>query len=191
LIRLNIPEGSSMSAEFPDLLHTFPFQGRVEWIGIAPEKSGVIQPEAKVEIQQNAGIVGDHHFRPNSRSRRQVTLIQSEHLPAVAAMLRQSAIDPGLLRRNIVVSGINLASLHGRSFRIGKAVLRGTGDCIPCDRMEQNLGAGGYAAMLGHGGLTTVVVESGHVAVGDVVEVLEAEEAVAGEGNSAAEKAAK
>lgn len=158
-----------MAAEFPELLDSRAFTGRVEWIGIAPVKSGPVDEQQQVQLRAAAGIVGDHHFRENSRSKRQVTLIQSEHLPAVAALLKTDRIDPRLLRRNIVVSGINLASLRDRAFRIGTAVLQGTGDCVPCNLMEKNLGSGGYAAMLGHGGITTMVTQSGQVAVGDLI----------------------
>jgi MOSC domain-containing protein YiiM len=70
------------------------------------------------------------------------------------------------------VSGINLLSLKGLRFRIGEAVLEGTGPCDPCSRMEENLGPGGFQAMRGHGGLTARVIEAGTVCVGDRVEAL-------------------
>ena len=63
-------------------------------------------------------------------------------------------VDPALLRRNLVVSGISLAALRERCFRIGEAVLEGTGECHPCSRMEESLGPGGYNAMRGHGGIS-------------------------------------
>ena len=90
----------------------------------------------------------------------------------MAAILRRGEIDPGLLRRNIVVSGINLAALKYQMFRIGTAVLRGSGNCPPCSRMEENLGVGGYAAMLSHGGITGIVETQGIVSAGDTVEAL-------------------
>ena len=81
------------------------------------------------------------------------------------------AIDPLLLRRNIVVSGINLLGLRKAELRVGSALLRGTGLCAPCSRMEETLGKGGYSAVRGHGGITAEVVEVGVVNVGDVVEM--------------------
>jgi MOSC domain-containing protein YiiM len=59
--------------------------------------------------------------------------------------------------------------LRNGTFRIGSAVLRGTGLCAPCSRMEQILGPGGYNAMRGHGGITAEVVEPGIVALADAL----------------------
>jgi len=42
--------------------------------------------------------------------------------------------------------------------------------------MEENLGKGGVAAMLGHGGLCAKIVESGEIAVGDTISVLPPQE---------------
>ena len=99
---------------------------------------------------------------------RHVTLVQAEHLEVVAALLGRP-IAAEAVRRNLVVRGINLAALRERRFRIGDAVLEGTGHCHPCSRMEEVLGTGGYTAMRGHGGITTRVVEPGTIEVGATV----------------------
>jgi len=103
-------------------------------------------------------------------STRQVTLIQAEHLPVIAALARVAAVDALALRRNLVVSGINLLALKNARLRIGTAVLiEIVGPCAPCSRMEDAVGPGGYAAMRGHGGMTARVLEGGPLAVGDLV----------------------
>ena len=104
-------------------------------------------------------------------STRQVTLIQQEHLPLIAAFARSGPLDPVDLRRNLVVSGINLLSLKKARLRVGEAVLELVGPCAPCSRMEEVIGPGGYAAMRGHGGMTARILEGGLIRVGDVVRV--------------------
>lgn len=102
-------------------------------------------------------------------STRQVTLIQAEHLPVIAALARVPAVDPVALRRNLVVSGINLLALKNAHLRVGEALLEIVGPCAPCSRMEAEVGPGAYAAMRGHGGMTARVIEGGAIRVGDAV----------------------
>ena len=80
------------------------------------------------------------------------------------------SVSPLDLRRNIVVSGINLLALHDHEISLGDGiVLKGTGYCVPCSRMEENLGPGGYNAMRGHGGITATVISGGKLAIGDPI----------------------
>ncbi|MGY2894268.1 MOSC domain-containing protein [Deinococcus sp. UYEF24] len=103
--------------------------------------------------------------------KRQVTLIQAEHLPVIAALAGLPEVAPETLRRNIVVSGLPLLALKDRRFRLGSeeggwVLLEGTGECHPCSRMEEALGPGGYNAVRGHGGITARVLEGGTIALG-------------------------
>ncbi len=105
-------------------------------------------------------------------STRQVTLIQAEHLPVIAQLAHLAdgtVIDPVRLRRNIVVSGINLLALRNAKIHVGQAVLEVVGPCAPCSRMEEEVGPGAYAAMRGHGGMTARVITTGAIRVGDEV----------------------
>ena len=104
-------------------------------------------------------------------STRQVTLIQHEHLAVIAQLARVAQVDPVGLRRNLVVSGINLLALKNARLQVGGALLELVGPCQPCSRMEEAIGAGGYAAMRGHGGMTARVVSGGTLRVGDRVAV--------------------
>ncbi|MCR9158575.1 MAG: hypothetical protein NXH80_15145 [Rhodobacteraceae bacterium] len=77
------------------------------------------------------------------------------------------------IRRNLVVSGLNMAALRGALVSVGTTQLRITTVCAPCSRMETALGHGGYTAMRGHGGCCAEVVAPGRANVGDPVRVLE------------------
>lgn len=102
-------------------------------------------------------------------STRQVTLIQHEHLAVIAQLARVGEVDALGLRRNLVVSGINLLALKNARLQVGSALLQIVGPCQPCSRMEEAIGPGGYAAMRGHGGMTARVLEGGAIGLGDTV----------------------
>ncbi|WP_040380738.1 MOSC domain-containing protein [Deinococcus aquatilis] len=104
--------------------------------------------------------------------KRQVTLIQAEHLPVIAALAGLDTVTPEELRRNIVVRGLPLLALKDARFQIGEVILEGTGECHPCSRMEETFGPGGYNAVRGHGGITARVVRGGVIRVGDALTVL-------------------
>lgn len=162
------PADSALGA----LMATLPRPGQVRWIGLRPARDVAMVDVARVEAVAGKGLVGDRYT--SGSGKRGITLIQAEHLPAIAALSGHETVVPALLRRNVVVSGIPLVALKGRRFRIGQALFEGTDDCDPCSRMEAALGPGGYNAMRGHGGLCARILESGLIAVGDpVVPVVE------------------
>jgi MOSC domain-containing protein YiiM len=153
--------------ELARLMARFPRAGRVEWIGLRPQRRAALLVVPQVSALADRGLDGDYYGK--SGGKRQVTLIQTEHLVVVASLLGLPAVDPAQVRRNIVVSGVNLLALRGRRFRIGGAVFEGSGECAPCSRMEEVLGDGGYNAMRGHGGITCRIVEGGSIRTGDAV----------------------
>lgn len=160
-----------------DLLATVPQPGRLSWIGLRTARRGPIDVVDQVEAVAGVGLLGDRKAAkriPNPASKRQVTLIQAEHLDVVAALLDRGPIDPAVVRRNLVVSGVNLHALDKRRFRVGDVVLEGAGPCHPCSRMEEDvaLGRGGYQAMRGHGGIVARVLSGGTLHVGDEVDLL-------------------
>jgi len=157
-----------------ELIQVLPQVGRVEWIGASPGRRAPIQPLESARIESGTGLAEDYHAR-SGRSRRQVTLIQHEHLAAIAALSGHERISPAQLRRNVVVSGINLLALKDQRFRIGEVLLEGTGLCAPCSRMEETLGRGGYNAMRGHGGITARVLAGGEIRIGNAVQFIPAD----------------
>ena len=135
--------------------------GRVDWIGLRPARRApvIVAEEARLAMD---GPEGDH--APDGR--RALTLIQAEHLPVIATLSGRDGVDPSLLRRNIVVSGLNLLGFRKSRLNLGEAVIEVTGPCPPCSRMEEALGSGGYTAMRGHGGVYAQVVTPGVIRIG-------------------------
>ena len=153
----------------PEYENDIPQVGRVEWIGLSSAPREAVHTPSEVEALEGHGLTGDHHATRKPGGKRQVTLIQSEHLSVIADLSGRDGVAPELLRRNLVVSGINLIALKGARFRIGDVLLEGTGPCAPCSRMEEALGEGGYQAMRGHGGITASVLSTGQIRIGDPV----------------------
>jgi MOSC domain-containing protein YiiM len=149
----------------------FATQGRIEWIGLAAEKRAELVSVEVAEVREGTGFEGDHHGR-SGRSKRQVSFIQAEALPLIATFAARDGVTPELLRRNVLVSGLNLRSIKAARFRIGDALFEGSGDCPPCSRMEKRIGPGGWNAMRGLGGITARVLEGGTLRVGDALVVL-------------------
>ena len=165
-----------------ELTRRFPGTGWVRAILLRPARNAAAIGVESALAVEGRGLAGDRSAErlpaTMGGSKRQVTLIQAEHLPLIAAWCGRDAVTPADLRRNLVVAGLNL--LAARSpftdqalrLHIGQTVvLEVTGPCAPCSKMEAALGPGGYNALRGHGGVTARVVCGGTLWVGDAVHV--------------------
>lgn len=174
------------AADLRALTRHFAGPGRLQAIALRPGRGRAALAVQHADAHAGQGLVGDRSYRsagPHpgpTGGKRQVTLIQAEHLPVIAALAggvwSAAGLDPLLLRRNLVVAGLNLLAARGLFkdqplvLRIGaQVVLEVTGPCEPCSKMEALLGTGGYNAMRGHGGVTARVLQGGTLAVGDAV----------------------
>ncbi len=158
---------SNQMVSLAELMERFPRAGRLEWIGLRAERRGVMNTPEQASAEAGGCLLGDRY--QGRSGKRAVTLLQAEHLPVIASLLGRESVEPDLLRRNLIVSGINLLALRGRRFRVGEVELEGTGVCAPCSRMEETFGPGGYNAVRGHGGITARILGSGSFTVGDAV----------------------
>ena len=148
-------------------------RGRLVWIGVRPAHGAPMIVLDHAIVIAGRGIDGDRVAAGQGGGRRQVTLVQAEHLPVVAGFLGRAPIEPHEVRRNLVVAGINLGSLHGARFAIGdEVVLVTTGPCAPCAKLDTLVGPGAFQAMRGHGGLTAQVEHGGRIRLDDEVRVL-------------------
>ncbi|MEM1032452.1 MAG: MOSC domain-containing protein [Myxococcota bacterium] len=157
-----------MKPKLADLLRRVPQVGRLEWIGVRPGRGEPMATRDEVDALTDRGLDGDRKSRRRG-GKRQVSLIQAEHLPIIAGLTGRDRVHPEEVRRNLVVQGINLLSLRTARFWIGEVLFEGTGHCAPCAQMEAALGPGGFSAMRGHGGILARILEGGTVRRGDEV----------------------
>jgi MOSC domain-containing protein YiiM len=162
------------------LVQQFAQAGRLEQIILRPERRAPTVQVDSAQVLMSLGLEGDRAVAREPAkarsSKRHITLIQAEHLPVIAAFMGQAQVDPMMIRRNLVVSGLNLLAARAlfknepMVLRLGvEVVLEITGPCEPCSRMEELLGPGGYNAMRGHGGMNARVLTAGRIKVGDAV----------------------
>ncbi|MEC7524718.1 MAG: MOSC domain-containing protein [Myxococcota bacterium] len=157
-------------APITELIAHVPQVGRLDWIGRRPERAAPMERLEAAALLTDRGLEGDRAAK-RSGGKRQVSLLQAEHLEVLARLLRKTSVDPALLRRNLIVSGVPLRALARARFRVGPCLLEGAGECHPCSKMEAALGDGGYAAMRGHGGILARVLEGGPIRIGDRVHI--------------------
>lgn len=160
------------------LTQQFNQAGKLEAIYLRPARGKDCIGVQHTEAIAQKGLSGDRSSSTPSRnplgSNRQVTLIQAEHITVISAFIGVP-VDAAKLRRNLVVSGINLLATKSlfkdqiMQIKIGEVILQVTGSCEPCSKMETTLGQGGYNAMRGHGGINAKIIKGGILNVGDDV----------------------
>ena len=154
-----------------ELTQRFAQAGRLQAICLRPQRDAPARLVDSVEALEGRGLAGDRsadRAPAAPHGKRQVTLIQAEHLPLIAAWCRLAELSATDLRRNLVVSGLNLLGARSpfadRPLRvhIGAAVvLEISGPCDPCSKMEVALGRG----------VTARVLHGGTLAVGDALRI--------------------
>lgn len=173
---------SSTNTSLRALTAQFAQHGTLQAIYLRPARGTPCITANNAKGIAGRGLQGDRATTTPSRnplgSNRQITLIQAEHITVIAALMGKQHIDAALLRRNLVVSGINLLAAKSlfkdqpMQLIIGNVLLEITGPCEPCSKMEAALGTGAYNAMRGHGGVNAKVIIGGDLTLGDAVNCL-------------------
>ncbi|GAA6135843.1 MOSC domain-containing protein [Oceaniserpentilla sp. 4NH20-0058] len=168
---------NSQSQLFSRYIKSLP-AGELTWVGVRPARKEPMQSLQRCQAIEGKGLQGDHRMGKTPGSGRQVTIISEEFIAQISHYLGGKIVPPELLRRNIVVKNINLNALRYQNFQIGEAIFQAGALCHPCTRMEQALGKGAIAAMMGYGGLCCKVIRGGDFTVGDRVELISPQQAL-------------
>ena len=154
--------------------------GRVAALVIGPEAGGPLRQVERIEAVAGRGLKGDRYYLgvgtfnrpPLDQSVREVTLIDADAVDRCGERLGRP-FAPEELRRNIVVSGLEVKELVGRRFRVGSALMRGVRTAPPCRYLSRLLGEDMMAGLRHIGGIRAVIETGGGIAVGDAVALLD------------------
>ena len=139
--------------------------------GQAPDDYPLVEV-SRIECGAGHGIRGDRFYDYRKNYKGQITFFSAEIFEKLAGHFGITSKSPGVLRRNVIVSGIDLQELIGEEFSIQGVRFRGTGHCRPCYWLDQAFAAGTEEFLEGNGGLRAEILSDGAIAVGDAQLVL-------------------
>ncbi len=128
----------------------------------------------RAELVAGTGILGDRyavgtgHYSSRPHIDRQVTLIESEVLEALA---RDHDVDlrPEEHRRNITTAGVPVNHLVGQYFAVGSCVLYGGRLNVPCTYLQDLLDKQVFRPLVHRSGLNARIIVGGLVSPGDAI----------------------
>jgi hypothetical protein len=143
-------------------------RGRVEGIFVSPVATELPTSVDSAHAEAGRGLVGDRYYAgvgtysdyPDPTGR-DLTLVEAD-------ALERAGLDGAQARRNLVVSGFQLAELVDTRFRVGEVECYGRRLCEPCAHLE-SLTHNGVMRALAHTGLRADVLTSGQIRLGDEV----------------------
>lgn len=149
-------------------------------IFIAPAAGAPMQSVERCWALMQTGLEGDRYARrcgtfsarnPAVAGSRPVSLIAAE---AVAECNERLGTDIAaqLMRRNLLVSGVDLKAAIGSVLRIGGVELEVMSTCPPCSYLSRLLGADMRAGLKNLGGVRATVREAGELEVGAAIELV-------------------
>ena len=121
----------------------------------------------QIECVAGRGIRGDRFYDYRDNYKGQITFFSSEVFDRLAEHFGVRDKTAGTLRRNVIVSGIDLNELIGEEFSIQGVRLRGTAHCRPCYWLDQAIAPGAEKFLAGNGGLRAAILTDGIIAVGN------------------------
>ena len=134
--------------------------------GKAPDDYPLVEVP-RIECVAGQGIRGDRFYGYRENYKGQITFFSSEVFEKLCANFGIKDKPPGVLRRNVIVAGIDLLSLIGREFEIQGVRFRGTQHCAPCQWMNVAFAPGAEQFLKANAGLRAQILTDGTVIVGD------------------------
>ena len=134
--------------------------------GQPPDDFPLIATES-IECVAGHGIRGDRFFDYRDDYKGQITFFSREIFDLMAQTFGLTTKSPGVLRRNVVVSGVDLTELIGADFQLQKVQFRGIAHCKPCSWMDTAFAPGAEKFLAGRGGLRARILTDGRIDIGE------------------------
>lgn len=128
----------------------------------------------EAELVEGSGIKGDRFFDFKENYKGQVTFFSSEVYEDLCRLFPEMSEkrSPGVFRRNLIVSGVDLNELIGVEFEFQGLRFLGVCECSPCEWMDQAFSPGAEAALKGRGGLRAKILRGGVLQSGKEAELI-------------------
>ena len=133
--------------------------------GRAPDDYPLLEV-AEIECVAGHGIRGDRFYDYKHDYKGQITFFSQEVFDDLRAAFPHVRKSPGVLRRNVIVSGVDLNALIGEQFDLQGVRFRGAAHCRPCYWLDQAFAPGTEAWLKGNGGLRAQILTSGRLTTG-------------------------
>jgi MOSC domain-containing protein YiiM len=124
-----------------------------------------VEPDS-IQCRAGRGIEGDRFFGYRPDYKGQITFFAAAVLAEMRSTFARPALSASVLRRNVLVAGVDLAQLVGRRFAIAGVSFEGTGEARPCHWMNHAVGPGAEAWLMGQGGLRARILTDGALTLG-------------------------
>lgn len=148
--------------------------------GLPPDDFPLVSAQS-VECVAGRGIRGDRFFDHQDNYKGQITFFSKEVFDELTQTFGLTTKSPGVLRRNVIVSGVDLAQLNGADFELQGVQFRGTAHCAPCHWMNDAFAPGAEEFLAERGGLRARILTDGRIRLGDaqlkILRTVEAEKA--------------
>ena len=120
----------------------------------------------EIECVAGRGIREDRFFDYRENYKGQITFFSAEVFAELARHFDIADKSAGVLRRNVILSGVDLKALIGADFELQGVQFRGTAHCAPCYWMDSAFAPGAEKFLAGRGGLRARILTDGHIKVG-------------------------
>ncbi len=156
-----------MSAQTAEVTHLFISPGHNYYgrHGKGSEDHEILDRE-EISLVAGRGVEDDRFFGYKEDYKGQVTLFDHATYERVMSEFELPDLQPSAFRRNVVVVGLDLNDLIGRSFRLGEVELSGSEEAKPCYWMDEACAPGVEKFLRGSGGLRCRITAGGKLSKG-------------------------